>query len=184
MLRGGWRTCSRLVLAGFIAAQLLGFASILVARGIGIRTNAPAGPMAIIYLWHLLIAPLTALIALPAVVIGWSYRALRRPAESASPAPTENRLSRRDLLRVAAVSVPPLAAMASTGAALCQLDSLRVRRIDIPLKNLPPALDGLTIAQVSDVHVGRFTRARELPAIAEMTNRLRADLVLLTGDLI
>jgi predicted MPP superfamily phosphohydrolase len=49
---------------------------------------------------------------------------------------------------------------------------------------LPPALDGLTIAHVTDIHVGRFTRAAALPAIADATNQLKADLVLFAGDLI
>ncbi|MEO6434412.1 MAG: metallophosphoesterase, partial [Tepidisphaeraceae bacterium] len=59
-----------------------------------------------------------------------------------------------------------------------------IRKIDVPLASLPPELDGLTIAQVSDVHVGRFTRAANLGAIADATNAFKADLVLLTGDLI
>jgi predicted MPP superfamily phosphohydrolase len=56
--------------------------------------------------------------------------------------------------------------------------------MDIPLAGLPAALDGMTVAHVSDVHVGRFTHKKVLAAIAETTNSLRADLVLMTGDLI
>jgi predicted MPP superfamily phosphohydrolase len=67
---------------------------------------------------------------------------------------------------------------------MSRIDSFRIRRLDIPLANLPPALDGMTIAHVSDVHVGRFTHKGVLRAIAEATNQLRADLVLMTGDLI
>jgi hypothetical protein len=42
----------------------------------------------------------------------------------------------------------------------------------------------LTIAHVSDIHIGRFTRTGMLPAIADATNKLRADLVVMSGDLI
>jgi predicted MPP superfamily phosphohydrolase len=42
----------------------------------------------------------------------------------------------------------------------------------------------MRIAHVTDTHVGKFTRGRVLDEIAEATNRLQADLVLLTGDLI
>jgi predicted MPP superfamily phosphohydrolase len=59
-----------------------------------------------------------------------------------------------------------------------------VRRFTIPLASLPRDLDGLTIAQVSDVHVGDFTHGRTLTDIVETTNRLKPDLVLITGDLI
>jgi predicted MPP superfamily phosphohydrolase len=54
----------------------------------------------------------------------------------------------------------------------------------ISLPGLPPILDGLRIAHVSDIHVGRYTRRGTLPQIVEATNRLKADLVLFTGDLI
>jgi predicted MPP superfamily phosphohydrolase len=45
-------------------------------------------------------------------------------------------------------------------------------------------LDGLTVTQVSDMHVGRFTSGRVLRQMVSVVNELRADLVLLTGDLI
>src|SRR5437763_1642130 len=52
------------------------------------------------------------------------------------------------------------------------------------IRDLPPALDGTTIAHVSDMHVGRFTSGRVLREMVRVVNELRADLVLLTGDLI
>jgi hypothetical protein len=77
-----------------------------------------------------------------------------------------------------------LIAAGTAAYALGQLRELRVRRIDVPIRNLPPALDGLTIAQVSDTHIGKFTRAGVLNHVIETTNQLRADLVVFTGDLI
>jgi predicted MPP superfamily phosphohydrolase len=49
---------------------------------------------------------------------------------------------------------------------------------------LPSDLHGLTIAQVSDMHVGRFTSGRVLREMVRVVNEFRADLILLTGDLI
>ena len=49
---------------------------------------------------------------------------------------------------------------------------------------MPRELDGLTIAHVSDTHIGRFTHGRVLGKIVEATNALRAEMVLFTGDLI
>jgi hypothetical protein len=54
----------------------------------------------------------------------------------------------------------------------------------LSLPALPRALDGITIAHVSDVHVGRLTSGRVLRAMVNTTNALQADLVLLTCDLI
>ena len=102
----------------------------------------------------------------------------RKPREPRKP------MTRREVLGAAAALTPPLVTAIGTGVALPQLDHFRVRRIDIPLAGLPPALEGLTIAHVTDIHVGRFTGGRVLNAIVEQTNQLKADLVLLTGDLI
>ena len=71
-----------------------------------------------------------------------------------------------------------------SAAASAQLDEFRVRRLTLDLPHLPPALDGTTIAHVSDIHVGRFTNGGTLRRIVGVTNDLRADLILLTGDLI
>jgi predicted MPP superfamily phosphohydrolase len=65
-----------------------------------------------------------------------------------------------------------------------QLREFRIRPIDLALPSLPPELNGLRIALVSDLHVGTFTSGQTLKRIVEDTTRLDADLVLLPGDLI
>src|SRR5205814_10428204 len=71
-----------------------------------------------------------------------------------------------------------------TGIAMSQLNSVRVRRFVLPLVDLPKELDVITIAQVSDMHVGRFTNGEVLEKTVRLVNEMEADLVLLTGDLI
>src|SRR6185369_17962063 len=78
--------------------------------------------------------------------------------------------SRRQMLTAAMVAVPPLITAGAVARAMSQLGDFRVRRFELPFASLPAALDGMTIAQVSDVHVGRFTRANMLPKIADATN--------------
>jgi len=60
----------------------------------------------------------------------------------------------------------------------------RVVRVDVPIAGLPPALDGFTIAQVSDVHVGPTIKRPYVEAIVDAVNRLDVDLVAVTGDLV
>jgi predicted MPP superfamily phosphohydrolase len=103
---------------------------------------------------------------------------------TAVAAPAAPRLTRRQFLGATVAAIPPIAAVAATGRSLSQLDSFRIRSFTIGLPQLPPELDGMTIAQVADVHVGPFTHGPMLRRIVEATNNLRADLVLLTGDLI
>jgi len=59
----------------------------------------------------------------------------------------------------------------------------QVTRLQVPLRRLPKALDGLTIILVSDTHVGpRVSAARARDRLAPM-RRLKADLFVCTGDL-
>jgi len=60
----------------------------------------------------------------------------------------------------------------------------RVVRVDVPIAGLPAALDGFTIAQVSDVHVGPTIKRPYVEAIVDTVNRLDVDLVAVTGDLV
>ena len=60
----------------------------------------------------------------------------------------------------------------------------QVRRIEIPVANLPPALDGLQIAQISDIHLSGYMSRSDVRRAVDMTNELGADLTVVTGDLI
>jgi hypothetical protein len=60
----------------------------------------------------------------------------------------------------------------------------RVKSVDVPLKNLPAALHGFRIAQISDVHVGPTIRGAWIEPIVARVNALEADLVAITGDLV
>ncbi len=59
-----------------------------------------------------------------------------------------------------------------------------VKDVDIPLPDLPPALDGFTIVQLSDIHVGPTIKGDYLEAIVSRVNGLNADAVAITGDLV
>jgi predicted MPP superfamily phosphohydrolase len=60
----------------------------------------------------------------------------------------------------------------------------KVKRVEIPIKGLPPALDGFKIAQISDVHVGPTIKGDFVDMIVEGVNALEPDMVALTGDLV
>jgi predicted MPP superfamily phosphohydrolase len=60
----------------------------------------------------------------------------------------------------------------------------RVVKVDVPLAGLPAGLEGFTIAQISDIHVGPTIKRAYVAAIVERVNRLEADVVAITGDLV
>lgn len=182
-----WRS----LLALFAGFQLAAFVIIIGSRWIGSPSITPASILAIAFVWHLLILPSTvaALLLSDATLLVIRAGKLIFPSEpqdrtGPASAAEPGHPSRRQILAAAAVAVPPLLTGIGVGRAMLQLNDFRIHRIELPIPNLPLDLDGVTIAQVSDIHVGRFTRARELPAVVEATNQLRADLVLMTGDLI
>lgn len=60
----------------------------------------------------------------------------------------------------------------------------RVEHVEIPLPNLPAGLNGFTIAQISDIHVGTTIKRGYVDAIVDAVNALNADLIAVTGDLV
>ena len=60
--------------------------------------------------------------------------------------------------------------------------SIVVEKIEIRLRRLPSALDGLRIAQLSDFHYDHYFDSYAIRAAVRRTNELRPDVVVLTGD--
>ena len=57
-----------------------------------------------------------------------------------------------------------------------------VRTMELRLARLPAELDGLRLVQISDLHASSLFRESWVRAVVEKTNKLDADLILLTGD--
>jgi predicted MPP superfamily phosphohydrolase len=59
-----------------------------------------------------------------------------------------------------------------------------IEEVPVRLARLPRALDGLTIVQITDLHVGPTIRQREVDRVVEQANALKPDVVAITGDLV
>jgi uncharacterized protein len=59
-----------------------------------------------------------------------------------------------------------------------------VREVQIPIANLPLALDGLRITQLSDIHIGSYMPVAQVRRAVDMANELSADLTVVTGDFV
>jgi uncharacterized protein len=179
----------RVLVSLFALGQLLGLASIFVSRSelLQIEAYMPRWVHSMVLIWHifLLLPWMVWQIALGASALAkWTARRFQQPPSPEQAVASLPGVSRRQFIRAAAVLTPPM--LTGGGAVLGeqQLDDFRIRRLTVNLKDLPPALDGLTVAHVTDSHVGRFTRGRVLERIVEATNGLEADIVAITGDLI
>lgn len=199
----GWKACARvrrlpspwagIVMAGVIAFALVQAAGIILlffGRRLDwpVETLFPKPIIAGVYIWHcLVLLPLAFLWFLGRIAAGVLRiaRALSRLKRVEAPSPqSEGGVSRREFVAASLCTAPAILALGGTGMASYQWSQFRIRQITLPLANLPKALDGLTIAQVCDLHVGVFTRGAVLDKIVEATNSLHADLVMLPGDLI
>ncbi len=87
------------------------------------------------------------------------------------------------LRRIVAGAEVGVAGLATCWAVAWNLFRLAVRRVEVTLPGLPAALDGFTIAQLSDLHLDPVRAGRWLARVVERTNALKPDLVAITGDL-
>lgn len=105
----------------------------------------------------------------------------RTPDEKAPVADT----SRRVILARAMSGV----VCAATGVAFVRgfsraFEPPNITDVPVRLPGLPRALDGLTIAHLSDLHIGGILESRFLSDVVSRVNRLSPDLVAITGDLV
>jgi predicted MPP superfamily phosphohydrolase len=178
---------ARIVVSIFMVAMMVGLIAIIVARmsRAGWDRVIPKFAVSAIFIWHFIGLGLLALIGVALIPIFLGHKIISRNAPPKIEQATElGAWSRRDFLRFGAAMLPPVFTIGLTGVAMYQLNQVRIRRFVLPIPDLPGALDGMTIAQVSDMHVGRFTKGEVLEKTVRLVNDLRADLVLLTGDLI
>jgi predicted MPP superfamily phosphohydrolase len=59
-----------------------------------------------------------------------------------------------------------------------------VVEVEVRIAGLPAGLQGFTIVQISDIHVGPTIKRGYVERIVERVNRLQADMVAITGDLV
>jgi uncharacterized protein len=143
-------------------------------------------------LWFL--SALAAYFAVKAVhAVEWAWHRVHKPALPSlpsllmRPAVAEDFVpdpSRRTFFRTASVvagAAPFLGVMYGFAAERLRYE---VRRIEIPLANLPPELDGLEIVQISDIHLSGYMTRESVRRAVDMANDVGADLAVVTGDLI
>lgn len=64
------------------------------------------------------------------------------------------------------------------------LRPVEVRSVSVTLERLPKALNGLCIAQITDLHIGPMIDGSWLRDVVEKVNALGADVIAITGDLV
>lgn len=82
-----------------------------------------------------------------------------------------------------ALLLPCVAAGASVYGSLVEKNTTVIRNYDVPISDLGEKLNGLTIAQLSDIHLGPFYDLDMLGDLLEQTAQQQPDILVLTGDI-
>jgi uncharacterized protein len=136
-------------------------------------------PMAVEMVWNVLFLQVLFPGMILVVLVVRLLSRIRRP-QPVSP----DGMSRRKFLYLLSYGAVPATAIGMGVQGALTQEDLRVREFQIPIANLPPELEGFTIAHVSDLHSGLFVGPARLKMISDATNDLKADMVAITGDII
>ena len=114
--------------------------------------------------------------------ISWSCRKLARLAAGRKREAYDP--TRRSVLRQAASLAGGVPFVAALYGYTWERLRFEVVCVDVPVSGLPPALDGLRIVQLSDIHVGDFMPLHEVRRAVEIANGLAPHLAVITGDFV
>jgi predicted MPP superfamily phosphohydrolase len=92
--------------------------------------------------------------------------------------------SRRTFFQYAAAFAGSFPFLATTYGFAAGRLRYSVVRVDVPVANLPSELDGLRIAQLSDIHIGDYMPPNEIARAVDMANALNPDISFVTGDFV
>lgn len=169
----GWAAVCGLAVAAFALPMLMG-------RGISGEMPVLGTPAKLFGVGMLAFVLGTTFVGVPMLLLRWVMtRLFSNDGEEAPANP-----SRRKLFDVAGRTVPMAAAVGSVGGVAGGVADFVVRREEIHLPDLPEALDGFRIGQLTDVHVGAFIEVSDVRRAVERLDAEGVDLQVVTGDLI
>jgi uncharacterized protein len=178
----GWRLlpswAGHPLVLGLVAALLVASAALLPSGLIARRLRSPGLAQALTWAGYLCMGLFSSLFVLTVLrdavlLLAWAASA---PWPASMPLDALSRWSAR--------AVAPAALLVTLWGFWNARRTASVVSVDVPIAGLPAALAGFTIAQISDVHVGPTIKRDYLDAIVQAVNRLGADMVAVTGDLV
>jgi predicted MPP superfamily phosphohydrolase len=105
-----------------------------------------------------------------------------------APAPGERAESvvgrRRAIARAGGIAVYGVTGTALGWGMVRGRHAFEIEELAVKIPGLPKALDGYTITQISDIHVGAFVGERELEEGLDRVRETKPDLLVVTGDIV
>jgi predicted MPP superfamily phosphohydrolase len=168
---------------GLLHLPLILFAGMRIAGLSGHSLVPPLRTLARIGFYFQAFTVLHLLLGMVAEGLWWLRPSVRwEPEEGAEPAPVDP--GRRQFLRTAALASTGVAASFSVVGGREAFGDPEVTRMTLAFPDLPPGLDGLRLAHLSDLHAGPLVGAEVLRRWRVFTERERPELLVFTGDLV
>lgn len=98
--------------------------------------------------------------------------------------PVQPGLTRRQFLQGAVAAVPAVPLAVTAYGVIGGDTNIIVNRYTLSFPHLPPALDGYSMAQISDTHIGAFFGMDKLDRVLAMVKQEKPQLMAITGDLV
>ncbi|HEV7349454.1 metallophosphoesterase [Telluribacter sp.] len=114
----------------------------------------------------------------------WAVSLFVPPAADPSADPSVSRIPRSEFMSQAALVAGGSLFGTFVFGIVSGAHDYRIRRVKVPLKNLPAAFHGMRIAQLSDIHSGSFFNKTAVKGGVEMLLNEKPDMVFFTGDLV
>jgi hypothetical protein len=115
-------------------------------------------------------------------IVIWAARAILNSNETRQA--VNYMPSRRHFISTAAVLVAAIPFAAIIHGIWKGRYNFTTRKVTLTFDHLPPAFDGFTITQLSDIHIGSFDNVEAVERGLAMANAAKSDLLVFTGDLV
>ena len=119
--------------------------------------------------------------------IGDIMRLIQAAISQLSPAPAAEPgtgMTRSSFLAKAAIASAAVPFFSLLYGVVVNAYHYQFRKLTITFPNLPAEFDGFRFIQLSDIHSGSFNRTEPLIHAVEAINKMNADIILFTGDLV
>ena len=114
-------------------------------------------------------------------LLGWLWHRLTTGGTGAAGVDSQRRTL---LARIFGGAVMGTTGVLTAAAMRSALGQVTVRRVPIALPRFPRQLNGLTLVQLTDIHVGPTIGRAFIETLVSRTNALDPDIIAITGDLV
>ncbi|WP_293946131.1 MULTISPECIES: metallophosphoesterase [unclassified Sphingobacterium] len=102
----------------------------------------------------------------------------------ADPHPNNKPIGRSDFILKSGILLSSIPLVALTRGFMFNLYDYQIKHIDLILSNLPKSFEGITIAQISDIHAGSLYDSNTVKKGVDLLLSQKPDMIFFTGDLV